>query len=124
MMASGMEAPSTCLLIYRAMPTDLSKVMLAMMGTLKGLTFLGEGLKQIGIKNGVRKKEIHTQANLFLHIVKVEPVSQGSTLDLSSEGEGGFSAQLMAREIPSLSKPFGCFQETQRGLNLRTDFAS
>jgi len=45
MMDSGMEAPSTCLLIYRAIPTDLSKVMPAIDGHLEGADFLGEGLK-------------------------------------------------------------------------------
>jgi len=42
-------------------------------GHLERAHLSGEGLKQSGIKDGVRKKEIHAQANLFFHIVKVEP---------------------------------------------------
>jgi hypothetical protein len=74
----------------------------------------GERLKERWIKNGAREKEIYAQANLFLHIVKVQPLSQGSTVDVSSEGERGFSAQLMAREVPSFAKLLGGFQETRK----------
>ena len=113
MSESGMEAPSTCLLTYRAMPTDLSRVMPAMMGTLKWATFFDKGLKKAHIVDRVGEEEIDSHTNLLFHVhdLQIEDMTFGGCIDLGAHTKLGFSLKIVAHEVVTLLEALGCTEQ-------------